>query len=291
MKRLLKPSGVIAISIGKEELFHLGLLMDDLFGEDNRLGIINWQKRYSPSNDSKHIADTTDYVFIYRDERKISEQGDVLAEQGALLWGMNDPSFDPARLCVGDVPLLPFPPSWYQRPFELGGQSWCYEQSGHNQDATKLLNAIMGIDDNHRPMTPKPLKLIEKIIQLWCPLDGVVLDAFAGSGTVGHAVLDLNARIGSNRSFILIEQGNPATGDYFAQTLTAERLRRIITGTWATGSHAPLPGGFVFQRLTYVDHYSLEPRVLSSVEINGAYLPVSGGVCCGFSLGFALSLT
>lgn len=261
MKRILKPGGVIAISIGKEELFRLGILMDDLFSEDNRLGIINWQKRFAPANDSKHISDATEYVLIYTGEKATRNLQTDLDCTVSSLWGMDDPCLDRARLCIGDVPLLAFPPAFYEVPFHLGCQSWRYEQSGSNQDATKLLRAITGADDSHLPMTPKPLKLIEKIIQLWCPLDGVVLDAFAGSGTTGHAVLDLNARIGSKRSFILIEQGNPATGDQFAQTLTAERLRRILTGAWATGLHAPLPGGFVFQRLMCVDHHSLEQAV------------------------------
>jgi hypothetical protein len=161
MKRLLKPGGVIAVFIGKEELFRLGLLMDDLFGEENRLGIINWQKRYSPSNDSKHISDATDYVLVYSLEHSAISPVLVQSQCGSSLWGLDDPCFDITRLCVGDIPMLPFPLVWYQQPFELGCQSWCYEQSGHNQDATKLLNAIVGTDDNHQPMTPKPLKLIE----------------------------------------------------------------------------------------------------------------------------------
>ena len=45
MKAMLKPKGVIAICIDDNELFHLGMLMDEVFGEENRLGIINWQKR------------------------------------------------------------------------------------------------------------------------------------------------------------------------------------------------------------------------------------------------------
>lgn len=249
MKRLLKPSGVIAIAIGEEELFRLGILMDDLFGEENRLGIINWQKRYSPSNDSKHVSDATDYVLVYSSGRSNIVSVPVHLQCTSSLWGLDDPCFDIARLRVGDIPMLPFPPSWYQRPFELGCQSWKHQQSGHNQDATKLLNAIMGRDDDHRPMTPKPLKLVEKIIQLWCPPSGCVLDPFAGSGTTGHVVLDLNTHLHADRTFILIEQGSPVTGDPFAQTLTAERLRRVLTGDWASGRHAPLSGSFTFEHL------------------------------------------
>src|SRR5690606_5287443 len=54
----------------------------------------------------------------------------------------------------------------------------------------RLLDAIVG--RGHGFSTVKPLKLFKKIIQIWCSPDGVVMDPFAGSGTTGHAVLELN---------------------------------------------------------------------------------------------------
>lgn len=44
MREMLKPSGVLAICIDRRELFRLGMMLDNIFGEENRLGIINWQK-------------------------------------------------------------------------------------------------------------------------------------------------------------------------------------------------------------------------------------------------------
>ena len=52
-----------------------------------------------------------------------------------------------------------------------------------------------------------------------------MLDPFAGSGTTGHAVLELNADAGAERRFILIEQGRPERGDSYARSLTADRLQ------------------------------------------------------------------
>ena len=46
MKSMLKPGGVLAICIDHRELFRLGQMLDELFGEANRLAIINWQKIY-----------------------------------------------------------------------------------------------------------------------------------------------------------------------------------------------------------------------------------------------------
>ena len=253
MRRVLKPTGIIAISIGKDELFRLGILMDKIFGEENQLGLLNWQKRYSPSNDSKHLSDTTDYVLIYAKERHSGSDHYESHDQGITLLGNNDPCFDLDRMKIGDVPLMPFPLSWYHMPFVLGSQSWKHEYSGHNQEATRLLNAIMG--GGHHLSSPKPLKLLEKIIQLWCPPNGIVLDPFAGSGTTGHAILDLNAKTHAQRRFLLVEQGNLQTQDRFAQTLTAERLRRVLSGDWASGPQPPLPGKFTFLS-------TLEPNLL-----------------------------
>ncbi|MFN3625048.1 MAG: site-specific DNA-methyltransferase [Hyphomicrobium sp.] len=73
-------------------------------------------------------------------------------------------------------------------------------------------------------VTPKPTRLIERIIQLATGPDSIVLDSFAGSGTTGHAVLAANAKDGGSRRFILVELED------YADTLTAERLRRVING-------------------------------------------------------------
>lgn len=62
MKAMLKPSGVIAICIDDNELFHLGMMMDEIFGEENRIAVINWQKT-TPKN-ARHVATTTDYVLV-----------------------------------------------------------------------------------------------------------------------------------------------------------------------------------------------------------------------------------
>ena len=64
MKAMLKPSGVLAICIDDNELFHLGMILDEIF-EGNRIGIINWQKTFSPKNDSKHLSTAAEYVLVY----------------------------------------------------------------------------------------------------------------------------------------------------------------------------------------------------------------------------------
>ncbi len=71
---------------------------------------------------------------------------------------------------------------------------------------------------------PKSDLLIKRLIELGTDKDGIVLDSFAGSGTTAHAVLALNKADGGNRKFILIEC------EEYADTITAERVRRVING-------------------------------------------------------------
>lgn len=72
--------------------------------------------------------------------------------------------------------------------------------------------------------TPKPTKLLERILQIASDKDSIILDSFAGSGTTAHAVLNLNKSDGGNRKFILVEMED------YAETITAERVRRVING-------------------------------------------------------------
>src|SRR5215213_155130 len=65
MKEMLKDSGVLAICIDERELFNLGKMLDEIFGEENRVAIINWQKTYSPKSQTKHISTATEYVLVY----------------------------------------------------------------------------------------------------------------------------------------------------------------------------------------------------------------------------------
>lgn len=62
-------------------------------------------------------------------------------------------------------------------------------------------------------------------------------------------MLELNEETEATRRFILIEQGNTDKGDHYAKTLTAERVKRVITGQWAEGERKGLPGGFRFVEL------------------------------------------
>ena len=72
--------------------------------------------------------------------------------------------------------------------------------------------------------TPKPTRLIERILQIASTPDSIILDSFAGSGTTAHAVLNMNRADGGHRKFILVEMMD------YAGSITAERVKRVIDG-------------------------------------------------------------
>jgi adenine-specific DNA-methyltransferase len=377
MKSMLKPTGVLAICIDHRELFRLGQMLDEkeMFGEQNRLAIINWQKMYGAKNQDQGVSTTTEYVLVYaRDAERVvtgkttrseataggyrnpdddprgawaasdstlmgasTHPGQVYAIQNPFTgklhrpqqgrcwrnerakmkaaieeWGIEYEDVDigdglrPALVIKGvkdplrsdvsdpvirasrkralklrekgvwprffwradrdrrpgegelrfktyeeDVKAGVVPTTfWASDDFELltiDPVSWPQDQSGTSHTGQRELNALIGRGHNFE--TVKPLMLMEKIIQLWCPTDGCVMDPFAGTGTTGHAVMNLNARSGASRRFILAEQGRPDRGDSYARSLMANRLRRVVTGDWASGKVEPLGGGFRFATL------------------------------------------
>ena len=85
---------------------------------------------------------------------------------------------------------------------------------------------------------PKPIELIEILLNSIDAADAIILDSFAGSGTTAHAILNLNKQDGGNRKFICIEMED------YAETITAERVKRVIKGYgWAGSSQAEGTGG------------------------------------------------
>lgn len=70
-KELLADDGVIFVSIDDNEVFRLGMLMDRVFGEDNFIANVIWQKVYSPKNTAQHFSDDHEYIVVYTKNRNI----------------------------------------------------------------------------------------------------------------------------------------------------------------------------------------------------------------------------
>ena len=100
---------------------------------------------------------------------------------------------------------------------------WTHEETGHTDEAKKEIKALF---NGEKPFdTPKPTRLIRRIIHIATNQNATVLDFFAGSGTLGHAVLKYNAEhINSNLSFILCTNNE----NNICRDVTYERIRRVI---------------------------------------------------------------
>jgi adenine-specific DNA-methyltransferase len=119
---------------------------------------------------------------------------------------------------------------------------WEYKDVGHTDEAKKELISIF---NGKTPFdTPKPSRLIERVLTVVGDKNAVILDSFAGSGTTAHAVLNMNKQDGGNRKFILIEMMD------YADSITAERVKRVIDG-YGEGKKAVegTGGGFTFYEL------------------------------------------
>ena len=118
-------------------------------------------------------------------------------------------------------------------------KSLFYKPEYSSGNGTAQIKAIFG---DKLFQTPKPVNLIEDLLKISTKNDDIILDSFAGSGTTAHAVLNLNQADGGNRKFILIE-----CQDY-AETITAERVRRIISPQ-GLQALAGMSSGFSFYKL------------------------------------------
>jgi adenine-specific DNA-methyltransferase len=167
----------------------------------------SWYAIVRPS-DGKEIWPSPSAVWRYS-----KEQHQRNVESGRVWWGeqgLNEvPRF---KRFLSDVQTGVVPQTL-----------WFHEEVGHNQGAKQALKEIFP-EEVTTFQTPKPVELLDRILKIGARPDSIVLDSFAGSGTTAHGVLKANAKDGGNRKFILVE------GEGYADSLTAERVRRVMNG-------------------------------------------------------------
>ncbi|MBY7735000.1 site-specific DNA-methyltransferase [Francisella philomiragia] len=255
-RELLKEDGVIFISIDDNEQANLKIICDEIFGEENFVADIIWEKKFSPQNDAKRFSDNHDYILCYtkdknnwlpnllertsiqndryknldNDPRGVWTSGDLLRKdvQKSGLYTIitpNGTSYAPPsgrswrvpknrlkemikdnRIWFGEnggnVPRIKRFLSDIQegiRPLTI----WKHTEAGHNQEASQELRKLF--DGESYFDTPKPCRLIKRILKISTEKDSAILDFFAGSGTTGDAVMQLNAEDGGKRKYILAQ--------------------------------------------------------------------------------------
>lgn len=115
---------------------------------------------------------------------------------------------------------------------------WPHEECGTNKEASLELKRLF--DGQAVFETPKPVRLLKRIVSLFCPDGGTVFDLFAGSGTTGQAVMELHQEDKKLRPSVLVQlpepTGRPELPDLAA--VCRERLRRAGTLLGAPGFRA-----------------------------------------------------
>jgi adenine-specific DNA-methyltransferase len=139
-----------------------------------------------------------------------------------IWWGKEQNNLPRVKEYLKDVKAGVVPATW-----------WPYQYAGSNSGAKTTLRQIMGDADVF--VTPKPVELVRRILELASDKDSIILDSFAGSGTTAHAVLAFNKEDGGNRRFVLVQQPfetkqNEKEKFNLCRRITAERVRRVIKG-------------------------------------------------------------
>lgn len=293
-RNLLKEDGFIFLSIDDNEVNNLKLMCDDIFGQENFVANVIWQKKYSTKADSKNFSESHDYILCY----KKSDQSKILGlprskQQESTYKNLdNDPrgvwaSDNLLRTEVRDYAVFGitspsgmehYPPAgsswrfnkdkieelisdnriWFgedgnNKPRLKRFRSevrdtippqtlWGFEYVGHTDEGTKQLAELF--DSTRSPFpNPKPVRLLQRIIQIATKENDIIMDFFAGSGTTGQAVYELNETDKQDRKFILVQlpetlsksNKEDLSAIYFCEELdkplylselTKERLRR-----------------------------------------------------------------
>ncbi len=289
LRKLLAEDGSIWVSIDDNEAHYLKVLMDEIFGRNNFVSNVLWQKRTSP--DARiQLGAAHDHVMVFAKaiERTGFNKLSLSSEQAQNFKNPdNDPrgpwvstdftaqgwrpnqmyklqsptgvEFEPppgrcwsnieseyrrlladGRMYFGrDGTARPRVKNYLSESDGISSWSWWgNSEVGHNQEAKKEINVLFGADDAFD--TPKPERLLQRIISLSTKSGDLVLDSFLGSGTtvaVAHKM---------GRRYIGIEMGG------HARTHCLPRMQKVLEGEqggisqsigWESG------GGFRFYTL------------------------------------------
>lgn len=176
-----------------------------------------------------------------------------LDAEGRIWWGQDGNNMPRLKRYLSDVKEGVTPQTL-----------WFHRDVGHTQTAKKELLATVNFETSEDVfVTPKPIDLIKRILLLATDENSLVLDSFAGSGTTGHAVLKQNDDDGGNRKFILVEMEED-----IARSVTAERLRRVVSGYTSANNKKVegLDGGFQYCKLSEQPLFDADGAVREDVS-------------------------
>ena len=197
----------------------------------------DWEKGYIKVGKNKSKANTNEFSVQYLPEGVIQK-----VESGELEVVGQEPNaptlvFGKNKTVGSEIPTI-----WTEKDFYT----------------TKGTAGAKDIFGDKRFSYPKPQELITEVLRAISKNDSIVLDFFAGSGTTGHAVIELNAEQHSNRRFILCTNNEGS----ICEKVTYPRIKTVITGKREDGSEYAmgLPANVKYY---YTDFISMEDEYLS----------------------------
>lgn len=286
LHKFLSPKGVILISIDSNELDNLRIICDEIFGRSNFVDIIVWNKKSGAKGvpPKNMIVNVHEYILVYQRTEQFRFQGEL---RNAEKEGFKNPDNDPRgpwrmsniksttkpiedaftiidpntgkeykntwafskeslekMIAEGRILWKETLPKQKEFFYELTNESKAIKSSWGVFDPQSTTVFLKQILPTIKFDNPKPISMLDYLMEVSTNKDSIILDSFAGSGTTAHAVLDLNKQDGGNRKFILVEMMD------YADTITAERVKRVIDG-YGEGNKAVegLGGDFSYYEL------------------------------------------
>jgi len=305
LRPFMGSDAAIFTSIDDHEQANLRKLYERVWGSENFVANIIWQKKFSPQNDARGLSDNHDFILCFAAHKETWQPGllprteeqnaryqnpdndprgpwmssgldvktyaeeydyEIVTPSGRVVrppkgrcWAVPKERFKELvadnRIWFGpngdNVPRLKRFLSEVKQgitPLTL----WTYQDVGHNQEGAQELKSMMQTGDVYFT-SPKPTRLLQRIITIGADKQSIVLDFFAGSGTTGHAVINLNREDGGRRKFILVEMAA-----YF-DTVLLPRLKKVtFSPEWKDGKP---------KRVATAEEAERGPRIIKVIRL------------------------
>lgn len=275
LRRLLAEDGSLWVTLDDNEAHYFKVICDEVFGRQNFVSNVIWQKKYAPANDAVWLSSSHDHILVYAknklsfrinylprgaetdkayknpdgDPRGVWKTGDYTCNKSAderpnLYYAIENPFTKqiiwPKRTSVwrysqqaharnvvenrvwwgksgtNSVPAYKRFLSEVKSEGLVPQTIWLWEDVGHTQDGKK---EQLALNPKNPFGTPKPEKLLERILTIATNSGDLVLDSFAGSGTTGAVAHKMGRR------WIMVEIGD------HADTHIVPRLCKVIDAT------------------------------------------------------------
>ncbi len=316
IRRLLSDDGSLWITIDDNEAHYLKVLCDEIFGRQNFVTTVVWQKLFTVKNSAKYLSDMHEYVLIYSKvkeswERKLlprtqelddsysnpdddtrgawttnavqarnfysqgtyeikSPSGKVFTPPSGTFWRVSKKNFleldRDHRIWWGkDGEAIPRIKKFLSEAKQgvVPATLWLHNDVGTNAEAkVEIRTLFSNLPETELFMTPKPERLIRKILEIASSRGDLILDSFAGSGTTGAVAQKMGRR------WIMVELGE------HCHTHIIPRLKKVIDGEDEGGITKSVDwkggGGF---RYYHIAPTLLEKDAFDNLVISKQYNP------------------